>query len=488
MSDETIAEAERLLAANNIDGIDVNWFAFTVSEAREMEAKGHSANQAFYALNGERKWGSAAGRASEVAVCHVFGIDRDALGYVHPGQMSHAQAATTRRKELVVLRGHRVKPRAVEALWRGVLYVGKETLITGMPGVGKSTMANYIAACVTTGKPFPGEPADMEREPGSVLILTAEDDPEDTLIPELQACGAEMSNVFIVPSAKIGDEYTGFDLNADLALIEEVVKGQDLTHGSTDSDPMKLIVVSPITAYLGVKADSNNVSQVRAVLDPMSAMLRRHRISGLYVGHPRKSAGDEIALYHTLGSVGFVAAARVCFYAMPDPESPDGSGRLLLRSKTNVDKDSPFGFGYSLVGATAVFEDGTAFNVKKAKWMGRDDRRPDDVLALAKELRSAKAEDSKLARARKLLEDELGMEPRRAAYLKNRAKECAISEATLDRAKAELGVIAQRVKNESWWKLPGTTDGQDNLDGVADREQRKPPRKMPDESQVQPPF
>ncbi len=43
--------------------------------------------------------------------------------------------------------------------------------------------------------------------------------------PELQACGAEMSNVFIVPSAKIGDEYTGFDLNADLALIEEVVKG-----------------------------------------------------------------------------------------------------------------------------------------------------------------------------------------------------------------------------------------------------------------------
>ena len=168
MSDAKIAEAERLLAANNIVGIDVNWFAITVSEAREMEAKGHNANQAFYALNGERKWGSAAGRASEVAVCHVFGLDRDAPGYVHPGQMSHAQAetATTRRKELVVLRGHRVKPRAVEALWRGVLYVGKETLFTGMPGIGKSTMANYIAACVTTGMPFPGEPADLERGAG----------------------------------------------------------------------------------------------------------------------------------------------------------------------------------------------------------------------------------------------------------------------------------------------------------------------------------
>ncbi len=129
MSDETIAEAERLLAANNIVGIDVNWFASTVSEAREMEAKGHNANQAFYALNGERKSGRAAGRAFRG--CGLSRLwhrpRRPRLRSPWP-DVSHAQAetATTRRKELVVLRGHRVKPRAVEALWRGVLYVGRE--------------------------------------------------------------------------------------------------------------------------------------------------------------------------------------------------------------------------------------------------------------------------------------------------------------------------------------------------------------------------
>ena len=69
------------------------------------------------------------------------------------------------------------------------------------------------------------------------------------------------------------------------------------------------------------KANSNNVSQVRAVLDPMSAMLRRHRVAGLYVGHPRKGAGDEIALYHTLGQCRVCGLGPCLFLCDAGPKS-----------------------------------------------------------------------------------------------------------------------------------------------------------------------
>ena len=185
-------------------------------------------------------------------------------------------------------------------------------------------------------------------------------------------------------------------------------------------------------------------------------MLKRRRIAGLYLGHPKKGSTDEISLYHTLGSVGFVAAVRTAFYAMPNPESPDGTDRLLLRNKTNVDRDAPLGFGYRIADAVATFDDGAQYRTSRIEWTGHDDRRPDDVLALAKEMRAAGAEQSKLVRAKKLIEDELAKGPQRVAHLKARACERGVSEATIERAKAEMGITSERKSGYSWWELPGT--------------------------------
>ena len=107
--------------------------------------------------------------------------------------------------------------------------------------------------------------------------------------------------------------------------------------------------------------------------------------------------------------------------------APDGrNGRLLLRSKTNVEKGlGPSASATASWTATAVFEDGTTFDVKKAEWRGS--RRIGNLTTcwrVAKELREREEpRNFKLARARKLLEDELASGPRRAAYLKNRASE-----------------------------------------------------------------
>ena len=62
------------------------------------------------------------------------------------------------------------------------------------------------------------------------------------------------------------------------------------------------------------------MTAVRGVLDPFLEMLRRHRVASINIGHPRKGAGDDIAMYQNAGSVAFVAAHRVVAMAMSDPE------------------------------------------------------------------------------------------------------------------------------------------------------------------------
>lgn len=371
----------------------------------------------------------------------------------------------SRKKELVVVRANRVKPKRKVWVWKPVLAAGAATLLTGMPKIGKSQIAEDIAARVSSGTAFPDEDPRDTHDAGTVFILTTEDGAADTMVPRLMAMGADMRNIRFVQSAKIGDERVGFDLATDLGLLEQAISecGKD---GSTDSDPPKLVIISPITAYLGGKADSNNVSQVRAVLDPIGEMLTRLNLAALFIGHPKKGFSDEMALYHTLGSVGFVAAARIIFYGMYDPEDETRERRLFLLNATNLTSDKEaFGISFSIVPTKIdVPGVGTIDDISKVEWGARDDRHPDDVLELAKELRKEAdkdARESKAAGATELIETMLNDGPRPAATIIAAAKEKGIGESTLNKAKRDLKVESVRPPgvNRVDWVMPASSPG-----------------------------
>lgn len=236
----------------------------------------------------------------------------------------------------------------VRWLWPRVLAVGKETLITGMPKIGKSHLAEDIIARVTAGAPFPGEPASATRPPGVVFYIQNEDDPADTVLPRLSALGANLDNLRIIRGMRgtIAGR-RAFDLGSDLAKLESHLAHE--AHRGDGAPKPALVVVSPITAYLGKNSDSNSVSQVRATLDPIADLLQRYRVAGLYIGHPKKAASNEHVLYHNLGSVGFVAAVRIVIYCMRKPvvdEAADSRQRYFLLAGSNVGRDDPFGFEY----------------------------------------------------------------------------------------------------------------------------------------------
>ena len=133
-----------------------------------------------------------------------------------------------------------VQPERIEWLWPGRIAIGKQTLIGGEPGLGKSQITAALAAAVTTGL----WPCDEGRAPkGSVLILSAEDDAADTIRPRLDAAGADPYAVRLI-SAVVQSDGKGrrtFNLQADLSLLETAIKS---------IGDVRLVIIDPvITRY-----------------------------------------------------------------------------------------------------------------------------------------------------------------------------------------------------------------------------------------------
>ena len=69
-----------------------------------------------------------------------------------------------------------IRPEPVKWLWPNRIAIGKQTLLAGEAGLGKSQVGIDMAATVTTGGAWPcGE---GHARLGNVIILSAEDDPK----------------------------------------------------------------------------------------------------------------------------------------------------------------------------------------------------------------------------------------------------------------------------------------------------------------------
>jgi RecA-family ATPase len=69
------------------------------------------------------------------------------------------------------------------------------TLLAGDGGLGKSTLAQDLAARMTRGDGPPGEPKGRAR---GVVILTAEENLSDMVRPRLRKMGARLDRVVVI--------------------------------------------------------------------------------------------------------------------------------------------------------------------------------------------------------------------------------------------------------------------------------------------------
>ena len=204
-----------------------------------------------------------------------------------------------------------VAEQQLEWVWLRRFPRGKLSLILGDPGVSKSVLLLDIAARISRGSSFPdGAPGCQ----GAVIVLSAEDSKEDTIKPRLRAAGADCSRVVWFPPT-VTEEVSGqrrsrtFSLEKDLDRLKAVI----LEHAAV------ALIFDPISSFLG-RVSGDSETEVRGALTPLITMAARTRVAVLAIRHWRKAEGP--AIYRALGSMGFVAAARVAYGVAPDPQNP----------------------------------------------------------------------------------------------------------------------------------------------------------------------
>jgi putative DNA primase/helicase len=324
----------------------------------------------------------------------------------------------------------------VEWLWHGRLALGKHTSVGGDPGGGKSNLATYTAAMISTGREWPcGEGRALQ---GSVLILSAEDGAADTIVPRLYAAEADCGRVHIVSAVRVSyNSSRGFNLQADLELLEEKIR---------ELGDVALVIIDPVSSYLG-KTDSHKNAEVRAVLEPLSAMAERARVAVLSITHFSKAgaATGSKAIHRFIGSIAFVGAPRMAFAVIEDPDDKDR--RLLLHAKNNL-AVPPQGLAYRLEQTTV----GEGIVASRVKW----ESEPVSMTAneaLAAESDSSSDKGAPREEAKDFLQQSLAAGPADVATVNAQAKVLGITERTLKRARHDLGVKATKGDFEGGWQL-----------------------------------
>lgn len=313
-----------------------------------------------------------------------------------------------------------VEAQPVRWLWPGRIPLGKPSLVAGDPNIGKSMITTDIAARESRGAAWPDGAAN--DGPGGVVVLTAEDDLADTVVPRLLAAGADMDRVRALAAVRKDGRERTFDLGRDLDVLAEAIR--------TTPD-CRLVIVDPITAYLPGRDGNSNV-EIRSVLAPLAALAAESGVAVVGVTHLRK--GDGAPLYRIMGSLGFVAAARAVWAACKDQADPTGRRRFLLPCKNNL---APEGGG--LAYRVEVLNGST---VPVVTWESEPvSIRLEDVLPT----QGAPGPDPEAQReAEDFLRQALADGPRPAADVIREAAGLGVSRRTLYRGRKNVGVRTER--------------------------------------------
>jgi hypothetical protein len=326
-----------------------------------------------------------------------------------------------------------VQTRRVAWLWRDWIPRGAITVLDGDPGLGKSTLTLDLAARVSRGWMMPpdgGESCAQETEPAGVLLFSAEDDPETTIRPRLDAAGADANRVLLMECVRKGEDDRPAVLPTDLDLLDRLIQSHDI----------RLVVVDPFMAYLDDSFDSHKDQQIRRALRQIATMAQRTGVAVLIVRHLNKLNGAP-ALYRGGGSIGIIGAARSALIVGRDPE--ERSRHILAVTKKNLGP-LPDSLAYQL---DTVTED-----ISRVGWLGRSDLHAEDIL-WHDQGRKPERPDTALQEAVNFLRQLLATGPVLASTGIREATRAGIAPRTLTRARQELGVVAGQLGTGWVWRM-----------------------------------
>jgi hypothetical protein len=250
-----------------------------------------------------------------------------------------------------------------------------------------------------------------------------DEDADNVIAARLTALGADLKRVFLWPRL----DMVGMPrLPGEISRLEAAIV----------DTKAKFVVIDPIVAFLDRGILMNSDGEVRNTLRPLAALAQQRRCVILLVRHLNKRTGPN-ALYRGSGSMAFVAACRLAWIVGRDPRIDEQC--VLAQAKNN----------YAPLQSSLTFA--VAKDAAVVEWQGSS-------IWSADELSARRARPNR-RRARDFLRFFLAQGPRSADEVWTNSRDLGLSENTLRRAKADLGITSQRMHREGvrhdFWLMPG---------------------------------
>jgi hypothetical protein len=326
--------------------------------------------------------------------------------------------ASVPREEPLVWRLDDIEARPIRWLWPGRIPGGKLSLLDGDPNQGKSLFTLDLCARITRGDAFPdGIPG---GKPGHVLLVTCEDELDDTILPRLKQLGAVERRVH---------SYQGFTSDGSFSRLPSFPRDAPILEQVIRNTGSKLVVIDPLMAFLDPTICGINDQSVRQALMPLALVAEATEAALLLVRHLNKSGGNR-AIYRGSGSIGIIGSMRMAYLMARDPEDPDV--RVLACTKSNIGPPPS----------------SLAFRVEKGEgdaprvvWLGPSELSADDLVATRAPRLLPRQQ------ACDFLQERLQKGSREVKELEREAAAQGISKTTLLRAKKELKVFTRQERH-----------------------------------------
>ncbi|MDD3747495.1 MAG: AAA family ATPase [Anaerostipes sp.] len=318
-----------------------------------------------------------------------------------------------------------VEKENVTWLYHPYIPKGKITICGAYPGVGKTFLLCYMAACVSTGRQF-FDIVPFSGEPGKAIYLTTEDGIGDTIKPRLEACGANMKNIATVKS-------NTSSLTFDNPQIEDIVK---------EFQP-DLFIFDPFQSFIGEDVEMNASNKTRSKLNYIIEIAEKYNVAIVLICHFNKNQKGD-AITRVMGSTDIMGVCRSFLALGIVPDNKDL--RYMSHEKSSLAKN----------GKTVLFEivpdDGGI------KFVDYSSYSMDEYAAMAKQ--NGKRAAPALEEAKAFIIRNMPEGKRLAADMETLAEANGFSKTTIYRARTSLKIKSKQngFKGKYYWTLPRDTE------------------------------
>lgn len=325
--------------------------------------------------------------------------------------------------KLEITKASEIEVKSVEWLWYPYIPYGKVTVVQGDSGDGKSTFILKLAAMLTKGEPMPFTDGTGQK-PVNVIYQSTEDDADDTIVPRFIKAGGDTDRLLFISEK---ERYLSF---SDERLLEAIRQTK-----------AKLIILDPLSAYIGEGTSINSANEVRSQFRPLIEIAKEQGCAIVIVHHMNKAIGQK-ALNRGVGSVDVPAAARsVLLIARTDKERPNE--RILAQVKSNL----------SPTGSAILF----SLDENGIVWLEETSKTADEVLGNM--FASVGRPDEQMQKAKDMLSQILADRlPKPQSEVMEKLKALGVSESTAKRAKSLLKIRSVKQGAQWFWVLPDSEE------------------------------